>query len=151
MENLNKKLIDDLNHLVTICNDGKYGYETAAEEADSAALRSMFSGYSAERAEFTKQLKAEIRKLGGDPEQGGGPLGAMHRAWINVKTALSSKDNKAVLSACITGEKAAVNAYSDVLKENELPAETRALLNQQRRDIEETLNKVEGLHDTIES
>lgn len=151
MEDLNKKLIDDLNHLVTICNDGKYGYETAAEEADSAALRSMFSAYSAERAEFTQQLKTQISKLGGNPEQGGGPVGAMHRAWIDVKTALSSKDNKAVLGACITGEKAAVNAYSDVLEKNELPAETRTILNQQRRNIEETLNKVEGLHDTIES
>ena len=151
MEDLNKRLIDGLNHLVTICNDGKYGYETAAEDADSAALRGMFQGYSQERAEFIKQLNAEIRKLGGDPDQGGGPLGAIHRTWIDVKTALSSKDNKAVLGACITGEKAAVSAYSDVLEKNELPADTRALLNQQRRSIEEALNKVEGLHDTIES
>ena len=151
MEDVNKKLIDDLNHLVTICNDGKYGYETAAEDADSAALRAMFSEYSAERAEFTEQLKSEIRKFGGDPDHGGGPIGAIHRAWIDVKTALSSKDNKAVLGACITGEKAAVNAYSDVLQKNQLPAETRALLNEQRRNIEETLYKVESLHETIES
>jgi len=151
MEHINKELIDGLNHLVTICMDGKYGYEVAAEDADSAALRAMFSGYSAERALFSQQLKAEIKKFGGDPEHGGGPLGAIHRAWIDVKTALSSKDNKAVLGACITGEKAAVNAYNDVLKKNELPAETRALLNEQRRNIEEALNKVEGLHDMIES
>ena len=151
MEDSNKQLIDDLNHLVTICNDGKYGYETAAEDADSAALRAMFSGYSAERAEFTQQLKEEIRKAGGDPDHGGGPLGAIHRAWIDVKSALATKDNKAVLGACITGEKAAVNAYSTVLKSNDLPANTRSVLNQQRRSIEETLNKVEGLHNTIES
>lgn len=151
MEDVNKKLIDDLNHLVTICNDGKYGYETAAEEADSAALRAMFSGYSAERAEFTQQLESEIRKFGGDSDHGGGPIGAIHRAWMDVKTALTSKDNKAVLGACITGEKAAVNAYSDVLEKNQLPSDTRALLNQQRRSIEETLYKVESLHDTIES
>lgn len=151
MEHINKELIDGLNHLITICNDGKYGYEVAAEDADSAALRDMFSGYSAERAEFSQQLKAEIKKFGGEPDHGGGPLGAIHRAWIDVKTALSSKDNKAVLGACITGEKAAVNAYNDVLKKNELPVETRALLNEQRRNIEEALNKVEGLHDMIES
>jgi uncharacterized protein (TIGR02284 family) len=151
MEDLNKQLIDDLNHLITICNDGKYGYETAAEDADSAALRAMFSGFSAERSEYSQQLKAEIRKLGGDANHGGGPLGAIHRAWIDVKTALTSKDNRAVLGACITGEKAAVKAYNSVLKNNELPAETRALLNEQRRNIEEALNKVEGLHETIES
>ena len=95
MEDSNKKLIDDLNHLVTICNDGKYGYETAAEDADSAALRAMFSGYSAERAEFTQQLKEEIRKFGGDPDHGGGPLGAIHRAWI---ACLIPQMNPAVLA-----------------------------------------------------
>ena len=151
MEHINKELTDGLNHLVMICNDGKYGYEVAAEDADSAALRDMFSGYSAERARFSQQLKAEIRKFGGNSDHGGGPLGAIHRAWIDVKTALSSKDNKAVLGACITGEKAAVNAYNEVLKKNELPVETRALLNEQRRNIEEALNKVEGLHNMIES
>jgi uncharacterized protein (TIGR02284 family) len=151
MEHSNRKLIDDLNHLITISNDGRYGYETAAEDADSAALRSMFSGYSAERAEFTQQLNAEIRNLGGNPDHGGGPMGAVHRAWIDVKTALSSRDNKAVLGACITGERAAIKAYSSVLKNNELPADTRALLNQQRRNIEEALNKVESLHNMIES
>jgi uncharacterized protein (TIGR02284 family) len=151
MEDLNNKLIDDLNHLITICNDGKQGYETAAEDADSAALRAMFSGYSAERAEFVQQLKTEIKKAGGDPDHGGGPLGAIHRAWIDVKSALTSKDNKAVLGACITGEQAAVNAYNEFLENNTLLAETRAILNQQRRNIEEALNKVEGLHEMIES
>ena len=151
MEDSNKKLIDDLNHLVTICNDGRYGYETAAEDADSAALRAMFTEYSAERAEFVRQLKEEIRRSGAKPEDGGGPLGAIHRAWIDLKSALASKDNKAVLGACITGEKAAVNAYTAVLKNNDLPQGLRAMLNQQRRSIEETLNKVEGLHNTIES
>ncbi len=151
MENSNKKLIDDLNHLITICNDGKYGYDTAAEDADSSALKAMFTQYSAERAQFAQQLKTEIATLAGDADHGGGPLGAIHRAWIDVKSALSSKDNKAVLGACITGEKAAVNAYNDILEENTLPADIRSLLNQQRRSIEEALNKVEGLHETIES
>jgi uncharacterized protein (TIGR02284 family) len=111
----------------------------------------MFSAYSAERAEFSEQLKAEVKNAGGKPDHGGGPLGAVHRAWIDVKTALSSKDNKAILGACITGERAAFNAYCDVLENNNLPTETRAILNLQRRNIEEALNKVEGLHEMIES
>jgi uncharacterized protein (TIGR02284 family) len=149
MEDVKIRLIDDLNHLVTVCDDGKYGYRAAAEEADSALLRSMFSGYSAERAEFCDQLKSEIIRLGGDADHRGNPLTAINRAWIDVKKALSSRDNKAVLGACITGERAAIKAYSRVLQNNQLPAETRALLNQQRRSIEETLNKVEGAHETI--
>ena len=151
MEEVNKIVIDDLNHLITICTDGKYGYQEAAEDADSAVLRAMFAGYSAERAEFSEQLKEEVRRLGGNPDRVSGPFGGVHKAWIDVKTALTAKDSKAVLGACITGEQEAIKAYSNVLKKNQVDTETRAILNQQRSTIEETLNKVEGLYDTIES
>jgi uncharacterized protein (TIGR02284 family) len=151
MEEINKIVIDDLNHLITICTDGKYGYQEAAEDADSAVLRAMFAGYSAERAEFSEQLKEEVRKLGGNPEGNGGAFGGVHRAWMDVKAALSAKDNKAVLGACIAGEQEAIKAYSTILKKNQVDAETRAILNQQRSNIEETLNKVEGLYEMIES
>lgn len=151
MEQVNKIVIDDLNHLITICTDEKDGYQEAAGDADSAMLRSMFAGYSAERAEFSEQLKAEVRKLGGNPRNNGGPFGTVHRAWMDVKAALSARDNKAVLGACITGEREAIKAYSAVLKKNLVAPETRAVLNQQRSTIEETLNTVEGLFETIES
>ena len=151
MEEVNKIVIDDLNHLITICTDGKDGYQEAAEDADSAVLRSMFAGYSAERAEFSEKLKEEVRKLGGNPDRNGSPFGGVHKAWIDVKTALSARDSKAGLSACITGEQEAIKAYSAVLKKNQVAAETRSILNQQRSNIEETLNKVEGLFETIES
>lgn len=151
MEN-NEKMIDHLNHLVSICNDGKFGYETAAEDAGSSELRSMFMGYSSERAEYASQLKQQIRTLGGDPDKGGGPLGALHRAWIDVKSALTSKDNKAVLGACITGEKAAVEAYDDVINDvDNLPVNVRQMLITHRRGIQEALNKVMSLHQTVNS
>ena len=151
MEMMNENLIDNLNHLVSICNDGRYGYETAAEDAGSTELKSMFMGYSAQRAQYVTELKACIRGLGGDPEKGGGPLGALHRAWIDVKTALSSKDDKAVLGACLTGEKAAINAYDDVLNDSNCPHDIRDMLIRQRSGIQEALSKVKTLHHTVGS
>lgn len=151
MEN-NEKLIDQLNHLVAICNDGKYGYETAAEDAESSDLKSMFRNYSTQRTEFVSQLKQHIRSAGGDPDSGGGPLGALHRAWIDVKTALSSKDNKAVLGACITGEKAAIEAYDDVINDSgNIPENIRQTLTTQRSGIQEALNRVTSMHETVNS
>ena len=151
MENLNEKLIDDLNSLIIINIDGKNGYETASEDAASAALRSTFSAYSKERAEFAQQLKTEIIKMGGNLENGAEPSDEVSRAWLDVKTALSSRDNKVVLNACVVGEKAAVKAYDAVLKNNELHPKTRVILNEQRRNIEEALDEVEGLFEMIES
>ena len=151
MENLNEKLIDDLNSLIIINIDGKNGYDTASEDATSAALRFTFSAYSKERSEFAQQLKTEIINMGGSLENGAEPSDEVSRAWLDVKTALSSKDNKVVLEACIVGEKAAVKGYDAVLKNNELPPKIKAVLNDQRRNIEEALDEVEGLFEMIES
>lgn len=150
MENDGQKLIDHLNHLITICNDGKYGYETAAEDAGSAALRSTFIAHSTERGQFADALKAEVIKLGGIPDEGGGPVGALHRAWIDVKTALTSNDNKTVLSACMTGDTAALNAYDEVLNDPVLTPELRVMLLNQRREVEDALRETTVLHNTIE-
>lgn len=151
MEN-NEKVVDHLNHLIEICNDGKYGYETAADDAESSELKSMFMGYSSQRAQYVSELKQQVRALGEDPDKGGGPLGALHRAWIDVKSALSSKDNKAVLGACITGEKAAVEAYDDAINDADImPVNIRQMLITQRSGIQEALNKVTSLHQTVNS
>ena len=149
MEMRNDSLIDNLNHLVSICNDGRYGYETAAEDAGSAELKSMFMQYSAQRAQFATELNQCVRNLGGEADSSGGPLGALHRAWIDVKTALSSKDDKAVLGACLTGEKAAINAYDDVLDDSNCPNDIRDILIRQRSGIQEALSRVKSLHHTV--
>ena len=151
MENSNEELVKHLKHLVTICNDGIHGYQNAAEDADSEALKAMFYEYSAQRRTAISQLNREIKRLGGTTDEGGGPLGAMHRAWMDLKVAMSTKDDKAVLGACVTGEKAAVNAYDDVLAEDYLPAELRSILNEQHLDIKDALYQVDTLHQTIES
>lgn len=151
MEN-NEKLIDKLNHLISICNDGKFGYETAAEDAGSSELKSMFTEYSSQRAEYASQIKEYIRSAGEDPDKDGGPLGALHRAWIDVKSALSSKDNKAVLGACITGEKAAIEAYDDVINDSDnIPVNVCEMLKTQRSGIQEALSRVKSLHETVNS
>jgi len=145
MEN-NKKIISNLTHLLAIVNDGKDGYKNAAENADSAELKALFTTYSIQRAEFEMQLKSLIRQFGGDADnQHGGPLGALHRTWIEIKTALTPNDNSAVLGAAVTGETAAVKAYDDVLNDGSLTYDLRHELLAQREDINECLRNVQNL------
>src|SRR6476661_5643127 len=108
MEDRNQRILHHLNHLLTIANDGQHGYATAADDTDSPAIQTNLRAYSLDRANFVEALEAEIRKLGAQPSEGGGPLGAIHRVWIDVKSSLTSKDKKAVLGACITGDTAAL-------------------------------------------
>ena len=146
METRNDELIEELKHLLHIANDGKEGYKTAAEDADSAELKALFTTYSIQRSEFEMELKSCLQQLGAASDnESGGPLGALHRVWMDVKTALTSNDNHAILDACITGEKAAIEAYDKVLADTSLSPEMREILTSQRADISESLRNVQNL------
>src|SRR6187549_669582 len=103
MEN-NQEIISDLKGLISIINDGKEGYQSAAESTDNVELKAVFLKHVAERALYENELKAHLAKHGGasDNEEGG-ILGALHRTWIDIKEALTDKSETAVLSAVITG------------------------------------------------
>lgn len=145
MSNTNEKAIDKLNHLIAIANDGKYGYENAAEDVNDAALKQMFRQYSLERAGYAEDLKKEVLKLGGSPDKGGGPLGALHRTWMDIKSTITSGDREAILKPCITGEEAAVNAYSDALNDEAITGNLKQLISQQLNGVQFALNSIRSL------
>ena len=142
------KIISSLNHLVAIANDGKYGFENAAKDVEDVTLKQLFLQYSAERNTYVTDLKNLIEQLGGKPDDGGGPLGALHRTWMDIKSTFTAADREAILNACITGEQAAEKAYTETLKE-EIPQEAKSLLVQQLSGIEASLNSLRSLVATV--
>jgi uncharacterized protein (TIGR02284 family) len=139
-------LIDEIKHLLHIVNDGKEGYKTAAEDADSAELKAVFTTYSIQRSGFEMELKSILNQLGGQSDnESGGPLGAIHRVWMDIKTALTVNDNHAILDACVTGEKAAIEAYDKVLNDSSISPQFREILNSQRSGISESLHNIQNL------
>lgn len=149
MENPNENIISGLKHLLSICNDGKEGFKIAAENVDSPELKALLTTYSLQRSEYASGLKTCIMQSGGDPDnEVGGSLGAIHRAWIDIKTAFTSNDNKAVLDACITGEKTAIESYDKILSDDYLVNPViKTLLSTQKLGISDTLRHIENLED----
>lgn len=146
MEN-NKEIIDDLKGLVSIVNDGKEGYLSAAETTDNVELKALFTQYAGERKIYETELKNHIQKHGGNSENDeGGILGAIHRTWIDIKEALTDKSETALLSAVITGEKAALEKFDSVIEDSQLHQDHMDLLTSQRNGIAETLKNIEVLN-----
>lgn len=143
----NKEIISDLKSLVTILNDGKQGYESAAETTDSLELKAVFGKYALERAAYAAELKAHIKQHGGneDDNDNGGVLGSIHRTWIDVKQALSGNNDKAILDAIITGEKSAIEKYDGYIADYADHADHLSLLKKQRDGIQSDLNQIESL------
>lgn len=151
MSNENSKPIERLNHLIAIAKDGKYGYENAAGDVNDPTLQQMFRQYSLERARYAEELKKEVARLGGSPENGGGPLGALHRTWMDIKSSLTSGEKEAILNTCITGEEAAVKTYREALEDDNITGTTRQLVSQQSGGIQFALNSIRSLAESVKS
>ncbi len=142
-----REIIKDLKKLVNVANDGKEGYESAAEATNSIELEAIFSKNATQRAGFAQELKDHIVKHGGDSEnEEGSVLGAIHRTWNDIKQALSSKEDAAILAAIETGEKAAIKKYDEVLENFSIHADHIVLLQRQRTAILEALREIETYH-----
>ena len=145
MENNNKKITDKLNHLISIANDGKYGYKTAAEDVEDVTLKQLFMQYSTEREAYAEELKSRVASFGNSSDKGGGPLGALHRTWIDLKSTISSGDREAILKACIIGEEAAVKAYKEALDDDYIDSNIRQIITTQLSGVEAALNSIRSL------
>ncbi|MDX6183863.1 PA2169 family four-helix-bundle protein [Flavobacterium sp. Fl-77] len=144
-EETTKETVSTLNGLIAILEDGKLGYTNAAEQVSSPAIKTDFLEYARERALFIVELQDEINKLGKSTDTaGGGPLGALHRAWIDIKSSFTSGDTEAIINACITGEEAAIEKYKMVLEEKDLPTGQIAIVSKQLNSIQNTLIKIKA-------
>lgn len=143
-----RDVISTLNGLIETCKDGEDGFRTCAENVRNAELKGVFMERSQHCAKSAEELQSEVRRLGGVPETQGSTLGALHRRWLNVKTAITSKDEAAVLAECERGEDMAVVAYKDALAQD-LPSDVRKLIERQYQGAIANHDLVRGLRDSF--
>lgn len=135
-----------LNELVETSKDGEKGFTKAAEEiADPQIKAVLLEGATRCRA-GARELQEKVRALGGEPETSGTALGAMHRGWINVKTAATSRDTKAILEECERGEDYAKARYAEALRK-QLPDDVRMVVQRQYEGVVQNHDRVKALRD----
>jgi len=144
-EDITKEAVSTFEGLISILEDGKLGYTNAAEHVDSPAIKTDFLEYARQRALFIVELQDEINRLGKSTDtSGGGPLGAIHRAWIDIKSSFTSGDTEAIINACITGEEAAIEKYKSALEKEELDSNQVAIVSKQLNSIQNTLTLIKA-------
>jgi uncharacterized protein (TIGR02284 family) len=144
MAEVTSEIVTTLNGLITTCKDGEKGFREAAEAVEDAHMKELFNELSAQRAGFVQELQTEVARLGGDPEDDGSPLGALHRGWINLRDSLSSHDESAVLDECERGEDTAVDAYRDAAAQT-LPTDVQEMVRRQYTAIQVAHDRVRSL------
>lgn len=142
----NDDVISTLNGLIETCKDGQEGFKEAAEGVERSDLKSLFYEFSQQRAHFTGELQSLVRELGGDPENSGSLSGALHRGWINIKSAVLGKDEATVLNECERGEDSAKKAFKEAL-EQPLPANVIEVVQPQYTAILAAHDRIKALRD----
>jgi uncharacterized protein (TIGR02284 family) len=140
----NEKAISTLNNLIETCKDGEEGFRKAAEGLKDPQVKTQFLAYSRQREQMVRELQQEVGRLGGDPEKSGSISGSIHRGWMNIKSAVTGKDDSAIIAEAERGEDVAKAAYEKAVEE-ELPAATRALVQQQSAMVHEAHDRVRAL------
>lgn len=141
---MDKDIVSQLNELIETSKDGEQGFRKAAADTRSAELVAVFN-YGAQRcAEGARELQALVRTLGGDPEKSGSVTAAMHRGWLSVKEAVTSRDDKAILEEVERGEDYAKEQYRKAL-DMSLPSNVREVVERQYRGVVSNHDKVKAL------
>ena len=142
-----KETISTINSLIETLKDGQEGFKQAAEAVKDQSLKSLFNEFSLQRARFAGELQSEAVNLGeSEPEKDSSTSGALHRAWINIKSAITSGDDHAILAECERGEDSAVHEYQDAIQE-EIPAPVRGIIERQYRDVKGAHDRIKSLRD----
>ena len=144
----NDKAISVLNDLIETLKDGEKGFKSAAEGVQSSSIKTKFLDYSRERAQMASELQAEVRRLGGDPDKSGSVSGSLHRGWLDLKAALTGRDDHAVVAEAERGEDVAKGVFENALKEN-LPASVQTIVQQQAAKIRRVHDAVRATRDGL--
>jgi uncharacterized protein (TIGR02284 family) len=142
----NNEVISVLNNLIETCRDGHDGFRSAADGVTDPALKGLFEQYSHQRAQFVDELQDEVLRLGGNPQQRGSVAAALHRGWINIKSAVTGKDEQNILAEAERGEDSAIRNYEDALNSN-LPPDVVSLVLRQYNIIRQAHDRVRSLRD----
>ena len=141
---------DKLQYILGTLHDGETGYREAAENATDPQLKSMLSDLGAKRSELAGQIETVILNMGEKPREHGSAGAALHRAWLNVRDAVTGRDDYAVVAEAERGEDVAVQNYQDVLQDD-LPLEVKALLEQQYSVVKANHDRVSALKNSMEA
>ena len=138
--------ISTLNNLIETCKDGEQGFRTAAEALKDSQVKAKFQEYSRQRGDMARELQAEVRKLGGDPEKSGSMSASLHRGWIDIKSAITGKDDHAILAEAERGEDVAKDQYEKALKGG-LTGSALTIVQSQAAKVRQAHDDVRNLRD----
>ena len=119
-----------LNDLIVTTIDSARGFEESAADTENRRFAAQFRQFADGRRKVIRDLQAQVRRLGGTPEEDGSAKAAAHRRWVDFKNAITGASDAAVVSEVTNGETYIRSKYETALEDRELSPETRAVIEE---------------------
>lgn len=139
-------VITALNDLIETSKDGQKGFALAARSASDPILIHVFTNAEQSCREATAQLQDTVRLLGGRADDSGSMKAAAHRGWLSLKSAMSARDNRAILAEREKAEDYAKARYSAAIG-LDLPEGVRVMIERQYQIVVANHNRIMELRD----
>lgn len=143
--------ITTLNTLIATTIDSVTGYEDAAANSDAGRFAEIFRERASERQRVVEELRSEVRRLGGDPEDDGSFMGKTHQRFLDLKAAITGRDDKAIVNEVERGEDYIKAKYEAALKDGPLDGESRSIVERCFQSIREGHDQMSQLKHGLEA
>ena len=140
-----------LNELLQTLKDGEKGYTDAVTDVEDQDLKQVFKKYAVQRDGYMTELEDQMHKLNLKAEEDSSITGTLHRAFFNLKAAITSKSRESILSECERGEDYAVKAYQTALKAENLPGQLKSIIEKQYQGVIQGHNEIKALRDAAKA
>ena len=124
------KEIATLNTLTATLIDSVTGYRDAADHAQSPRFQQLFRKFADERSSAVELLRQQVTSLGGEAEGDGSFMGKVHQRFMDLKSAITGRDDKAIVNEVERGEDYLKEKFETVLKDVDLSAQSRSAVEQ---------------------
>lgn len=139
-----------LNTLIATTIDSIDGYRTSAEDIESGDLKQRFLARASEREAMVGTLRQQVSALGGNPEDDGSILAGAHRMFVDLKSAVTGKDNQAVINEVERGEDYIKAKFKAALADDGLSLETRQVIETAWTSVKAGHNEMSALKHSME-
>ena len=143
--------ISTLNTLIATLIDSVTGFEDSAANIDNSRLQELFRDNARERQRVVEDLRSEVRRLGGNPEDDGSFLGKTHQRFLDLKAAVAGRDEKAVINETERGEDYLKEKFETALNGGTLSGESRAVVERAYQSVRKGHDQVSSLKHGLEA
>jgi uncharacterized protein (TIGR02284 family) len=143
--------ISTLNTLTATTIDSVNGYENSAKEVHSERFAEIFRECANARQRVVEDLRAEVRRLGGNPEDDGSFMGKAHQSFEGLKAAITGHDEKAIVNEVERGEDYIKEKFETALNSDKLSGEARSVVERCYQSVREGHDRMSELKHGLES